>query len=30
MGKAHGIITLVTLILIVVVLVYMAKFFEML
>ena len=30
MGKAHGIITLVTLILIVVVLVYMTKFFEML
>ena len=30
MGKAHGIITLVTLVLIVVVLIYMAKFFEML
>ena len=30
MGKAHGIITLVTLVLIVVVLIYIAKFFEML
>ena len=30
MGKAHGIITFVSLVLIVVVLIYMAKFFELL